>query len=305
MFCNLNIPLPPAPEGWGKVIFSVCLSVHTQGYPNPRFLPGLWSQVLSRGIPQTWLGVPLFWGTPGQDWGTLPWPGLGYPPHQDCGTPSQDRLCYRGGLSCWWMILLKQFNQLIGGSYEVPYSWNWGYCMTFWEYLDTRWKILFLLWGEHVIWTQGDHGHARWECPHEVTFMCGGGDNSTYTPQKSPAIHLTSMWGVFVWWRGQLGNNTSKVTLHPPCIHLASNFNSTYTPQKSPHVHFAFTQGDFVWWKGQLWNNTSKVTSHPPCIHLLSIGSDFVWCRGQLHIRPLKVTSHGHEVDARWVSSLK
>ena len=30
---------------------------------------------------------------------------------------------------------------------------------------------------------------ARWECPHEVT-LCGEGDNSTYTPPKSPHVHL-------------------------------------------------------------------------------------------------------------------
>ena len=36
--------LPPASEGWGKVLFSVCLSVHTstggEGGPRSRFLGG-------------------------------------------------------------------------------------------------------------------------------------------------------------------------------------------------------------------------------------------------------------------------
>ena len=88
-------------EGWGKVIFPVCLSVHTfggGGYPSPRFFPGLWSQVLSGGIqsqvlsevsgprsfprgtpvlareypsPSQW--IPQDRGTlwPGHDWDTL------------------------------------------------------------------------------------------------------------------------------------------------------------------------------------------------------------------------------------------
>ena len=75
--------LPPASEGWGKAIFSVRLLVspHPErvpqsqvlsqvsvlrpflegwGTPVPGSFPGLWSQVLSGGVP------------PGQDWGTLP-----------------------------------------------------------------------------------------------------------------------------------------------------------------------------------------------------------------------------------------
>ena len=126
VFLN-HIFLPPATEGWGKVIFSVCLSVHTGtggGTPVPGSFPGLWSQVLSRGYhsprffprslilsqvsgPRSFLGEgyprPFWgyprtgprqgWGTPSQDWGTPPWPGLGYPlpqPGLEYPLPSQD-----------------------------------------------------------------------------------------------------------------------------------------------------------------------------------------------------------------------
>ena len=37
--------LSPAPEGWGKVMFSVCVSIHWGG---GRGFPSLWSHVLSR-----------------------------------------------------------------------------------------------------------------------------------------------------------------------------------------------------------------------------------------------------------------
>ena len=95
--------LPPASQGWGKVLFSVCLSVHISGgvpqsglggVPHPKSggypIPGL------DGVPpsQTWDGVPpprpgtgypriLGWGTPPDlGRGTLPPPDLrwGTPP---------------------------------------------------------------------------------------------------------------------------------------------------------------------------------------------------------------------------------
>ena len=51
--------LPPASEGWGKVIISVCLSVHTWGgTPVPGSFPGLWSQILSGGYTQPGLEYP-------------------------------------------------------------------------------------------------------------------------------------------------------------------------------------------------------------------------------------------------------
>ena len=56
--------LQSASEGWGRVIFSVCLSVHTQRYTSPG-----WEEV-----PQSWLGGRH----PGWYCG-IPWPGLGYP----------------------------------------------------------------------------------------------------------------------------------------------------------------------------------------------------------------------------------
>ena len=82
------------------VIFSLCLSVHTWGvYPSPRFFPRSLGSDPFWGLPQSWLGggghTPDLIGAPhpglgyalsrtrvppGQDWGTLPWPGLRYPP---------------------------------------------------------------------------------------------------------------------------------------------------------------------------------------------------------------------------------
>ena len=53
--------LPPASEGWGKVMFSLCLSVHTRGYTSPRFF----LRSLVRG--------PFLGGrypSPRQDWST-------------------------------------------------------------------------------------------------------------------------------------------------------------------------------------------------------------------------------------------
>ena len=119
---DLKISLPPASEGWGKVIFSVCLSVHTRGDPSPRLFPrclipapflGVRQfQVLSQiSGPRSFRGYPIsFRGVP-QDRGTYPWPGLGYPSGQDLGTPlgqdwgtphTQDWGTLRDRLRCGW-----------------------------------------------------------------------------------------------------------------------------------------------------------------------------------------------------------
>ena len=79
--------LPPASEGWGKVLFSVCLSVHTSmgwGYPVPGLdgggypIPGLGGGILhpADGYPIPGLGggggagyqIQLMGGTPSQVW---------------------------------------------------------------------------------------------------------------------------------------------------------------------------------------------------------------------------------------------
>ena len=78
--------LPPASEGWGKVLFSVCLSVHISGRvpqsglgrgstPSQVWTGGTPSQVWGGGYPiQVWGG-----GYPIQVWmvGGVPWPGFG------------------------------------------------------------------------------------------------------------------------------------------------------------------------------------------------------------------------------------
>ena len=118
--CDCKL-LPPASEGWGKVMFSVCS--HLGGYPYPIMLcnitqnamgqPGGYPARSSRGgtLPGgtlaggypgggvTWPGGYPGWGYPGQGgtlaggypgWG-VPWPG---------GVPSQDNIgstCYMAG----------------------------------------------------------------------------------------------------------------------------------------------------------------------------------------------------------------
>ena len=75
--------LPPASEGWGKVLFSVCLSVHISGGGVPQ--SGLGRRVPQSGLggtpSQVWVG-----GTPSQVWGGTPSPGG--VPHVQGGTPS-------------------------------------------------------------------------------------------------------------------------------------------------------------------------------------------------------------------------
>ena len=84
--------LPPASKGWGKVIVSVCLSVHTLGYPIPGSFSGHWSQVLSEGTPSQVLSQVTcprsFRG------GGVPHPGV--PPSQGWGTPMEYLIL------CWW-----------------------------------------------------------------------------------------------------------------------------------------------------------------------------------------------------------
>ena len=85
-----SLILPPASEGWGKVIFSVFVSVHTSmgrggtpstdggGYPLPRsrWGGGLPQPVLDRGgtPSQVQVGVPPPWegGTPAWTWEGVP-----------------------------------------------------------------------------------------------------------------------------------------------------------------------------------------------------------------------------------------
>ena len=58
--------LPPASEGWGKIIFPVCLSVHTQGVPQIQVLSQVsGSKSFSGGTPDlVGGGVPQVRGTP-------------------------------------------------------------------------------------------------------------------------------------------------------------------------------------------------------------------------------------------------
>ena len=106
--------LPPASEGGGKVIFSVCLSVHTGGgYPSPRFFPRSLIPGAFWGVPHTWSGA-----TQCQDWGTPP------PPPQDrlrcgryasCGFPQEDFLLIRLYQPVQNIISLNQLTNDIKG----------------------------------------------------------------------------------------------------------------------------------------------------------------------------------------------
>ena len=90
-----NAFLPPASEGWGKVIVSVCVSVHTSigGGGGGTYLPrSEWGDLPSQAgeyLPsQVWTGgIPTFPGRGGGlptlargylDRGYLPWPGGAY-----------------------------------------------------------------------------------------------------------------------------------------------------------------------------------------------------------------------------------
>ena len=107
--CNYKLQLlPPASEGWGKVLFSVCLSVHTStgggGLPQPGLdgggvpRPGLDGG--GQGIPQS--GLDGGGGYPSQVWmvGGVPQPGLdggrvpGVPPIRQSSIAST---CYPAG----------------------------------------------------------------------------------------------------------------------------------------------------------------------------------------------------------------
>ena len=79
--------LSPASEGWGKVIVSVCLSVHSRGYPSPRF------------FPRSLVPSPFPLGYPSPGWGDwVPhWPGQdGVPPFHP-GQNSRANTCYAAG----------------------------------------------------------------------------------------------------------------------------------------------------------------------------------------------------------------
>ena len=100
--------LPPASEGWGKVLFSVCLSTSGGGVPHPRSgrggypIPGLGGGGVLH--PRSGQGTPpdLGWGTPPgpgmrtRD-GVPPRPGMGYPPGPGMGYPPRPGMGYLPG----------------------------------------------------------------------------------------------------------------------------------------------------------------------------------------------------------------
>ena len=134
--------LPPASEGWGKVLFSVCLSVHISGGgypsqvwggPHPRSgqggypIPGLgWggtpSQVWTGGTPQTWDRVP-----PDLGQGTLrTWDGVPPPTWNIASTWHLLRggryasCVHAGGLSCSPFVLIIH----LGLPSLMVFSWH-------------------------------------------------------------------------------------------------------------------------------------------------------------------------------------
>ena len=102
--------LPPASEGWGKVIFSVCSHLGGGGVPHLRSGVGRYPISGGGGVPhlrsevggypgQVWMvgrGYPipgLGWGVPqpGLDGGYPPsYPVMGYPPDLRWGTPQPE-----------------------------------------------------------------------------------------------------------------------------------------------------------------------------------------------------------------------
>ena len=107
--------LPPATEGYLKVMFSVCQSGGGGGGVVPH---GLWSQVPSLvSGPRSFWGIPSvlsgFGGGRSLSWGYLSWPGQwgNPPPDRTAGTPTgrtgvpppphcrePGRLCGAGGM---------------------------------------------------------------------------------------------------------------------------------------------------------------------------------------------------------------
>ena len=109
--------LPSASEGWGKVMFSLCLSVHTWGGTLvPGSFPGHWSQVLSGGTPSLARGYPspdgqvrMGYPLPGLGYHP-PWSGLGYPPPPPDRTAERERYAscgQGGGLYCLILICIS------------------------------------------------------------------------------------------------------------------------------------------------------------------------------------------------------
>ena len=112
------------PGAWSQVLSGSTPDLTREVAQSKVLSQGLWPQVLSRGVPQNWLGgweIPQsqvlshisdprsFPGgysrtevPPNQDWGTLPQPGLGYPPPSRTGYAAggKSRVVPARGLSC-------------------------------------------------------------------------------------------------------------------------------------------------------------------------------------------------------------
>ena len=87
------VPLPPAPEGWGKVIFSLCVLVHTSTREG-----GSPSQVWMGGVPH-----------PSSGWGLCT-----HPP------PPPERACHRPDML--WSVCLLHFTHPVLTGKEVGTS---------------------------------------------------------------------------------------------------------------------------------------------------------------------------------------
>ena len=135
--------LPPASEGCGKVIFSVCLSVRILGggYPSPKFFPRCLVPGLFWGIPQTWLGVPQDRGVPLAGTGVPPWPGL-----QIGLVPPPPR---RGGQVMLWAVCLVWFPA--GGLYCFFYHCIYSILMPQWS---SKGLLLFTFALAHSCWVK-------------------------------------------------------------------------------------------------------------------------------------------------------
>ena len=104
--------LPPASEGWGKVIFSVCSHLWGGGYPISGLVGGVphprsgWggtpSQVWVGGTrSQVWM-VGGKWGTPTMTgWGTSTMTGWGTPHCDWMGYPHHDWIGYHPTMTGW------------------------------------------------------------------------------------------------------------------------------------------------------------------------------------------------------------
>ena len=192
--------LPPASEGWGKYCFHRCLStppgggdtpVLSQvtgpmsflgGTPVPGSFPGHWSQVLSTGVPQSWLGgmygVPL-------------WPGLDgvHPPPPPQWQNSRAITCYAAG------------GMLLAFTQEDCLVWRVNACFITVRHTCVRWlttvdgdvEILYRFTQFHKKWLSSNSSCSCGRIGYNNQVIADANFSSDVYPQRSDICIETSL----------------------------------------------------------------------------------------------------------------